>query len=269
MPYLKTQRGLNWHYQLVGEGPTLLFLHGFGVNSRIWRQQIKYFSDNYRIIAVDLPGHGQSDWQNISLTDMGEDIEFLLQHLGCQQVGIVASSFGGLVALKIFELNQGRIKFFVFAGSQPKFCACEDYPFGLPPERIAKLAAQLQTDYPSMVNVFFRSLFTPSERATRRFKWVQTFRKTDFLPRKEALLALLVILEKEDLRSIFYAQQRPILFINGSEDYICPKSFYESLQGKIPMAHFVWFNACGHFPFISRPHEFNGALAGFLENQRI
>jgi pimeloyl-ACP methyl ester carboxylesterase len=77
MPYLKTSRGLNWHYQLVGEGPTLLFLHGFGVNSRIWRQQIKYFSDNYRVIAVDLPGHGQSDWQNISLTDMERTSNFV------------------------------------------------------------------------------------------------------------------------------------------------------------------------------------------------
>jgi pimeloyl-[acyl-carrier protein] methyl ester esterase len=167
------------------------------------------------------------------------------------------------VALKIFELNQDASNF-RFSGSA-KVCACEDYPFGF--RRIAKLAAQLQTL--SVDDQCFRSLFTPSERATRRFKWVQTFRKTDFLPRKEALLALLVILEKEDLRNIFYAQQRPILFINGSEDYICQKSFYESLQGKIPTAHFVWFNKCGHFPFISRPHEFNGAVAGFLESQRI
>ncbi len=267
MPYLKMPRGLNWHYQIAGQGPTVLFLHGFGVNGRIWRQQTKYFSENYRVIVVDLPGHGQSDWQNISLTDMGEDIEFLLQYLGCQQIGIVASSFGGLVALKIFELNAGRIKFFVFAGSQPKFCTSQDYPFGLSTERIAKLAGQLKSDYPSMINIFFRSLFTPQERATRRFKWVQTFRKTDFVPRKEALLVLLSILEKEDLRDIFYSHNLPILFINGSEDYICQKSFYESLQEKIPSGRFVWFNDCGHFPFISRPHEFNGALADFLESQ--
>ncbi len=229
MPYLKTPRGLNWHYQLEGKAQPLLFLHGFGVNSRIWRQQIKYFADSYRVIAVDLPGHGLSDWQNISLADMAEDIEFLMEKLGLKNVGIVASSFGGLVALKIFEANKNRIKFFVFAGSQPKFCACEDYPFGLEPKRIAKLAAQLKSDYPSMVNVFFRSLFTPSERATRRFKWVQTFRKTDFLPQKQALLALLEILEKEDLRDIFYSHNLPVLFINGSEDYICPKSFYHML----------------------------------------
>lgn len=269
MPYLKTPRGLNWYYQIAGQGQTLLFLHGFGVNGRIWRQQTKYFSAAYRVVAVDLPGHGQSDWQNVSLTEIAEDIEFLLQHLECQQIGIVASSFGGLAALKIFELNPRRVKFFVFAGSQPKFCASEDYPFGLKAQRIAKLTAQLKSDYPSMVNVFFRSLFTPSERATRRFKWVQTFRKTDFLPQKEALLAFLMILEKEDLRNVFYSHRRPVLFINGNEDYICQKSFYESLQNKIPQASFFWFNECGHFPFISRPHEFNGALAGFLENQRV
>ncbi len=269
MPYLTTPRGLAWHYQITGKGPTLLFLHGFGVNSRIWRQQVKYFSENYQVLAVDLPGHGQSDWQNVNLADIAEDIEFLLGTVGCQDIGILASSFGGLVALKMFEVNRKRIKFFIFAGSQPKFCTADDYPFGLEARRIAKLAVQLKSDYPSMINIFFRSLFTPQERSTRRFKWVQTFRKTDFVPRKEALLVFLSILEKEDLRDIFYSHNLPILFINGSQDYICQKSFYEGLEKKIPLASFFWFKDCGHFPFISKPHEFNRAVAGFLENQSL
>ncbi len=264
MPYLKTPRGLNWHYEVEGEGEVLLFLHGWAMNSRIWRQQIKYFSERYKVIAIDLPGHGKSEWLKVSLADMAADIEFLLQQLNCQGAGIVASSFGGLVALKLFSLNPELIKFFVFAGSQPKFSRAEDYPFGLDSARIRKLAGQLESDYPSIVNIFFRSLFTRHERESRRFKWIQTFRSVEVVAEKEALMELLYILEHEDLRAIFATIDRPMLFINGTEDYICEKDFYVELQKRIPEARFDWFERCGHFPFLSQPHEFNQAVDSFL-----
>lgn len=268
MPYLKTPRGLIWHYEAEGNGPTILFLHGFGVNSRIWRQQYKHFSGQYRVIAVDLPGHGKTDWQKVTLKCIAQDVEFLLTELGCQKIGIIASSFGGLLALKIIELNNIAVKFLVFVGSQPKFCRSDDYPFGLESERIEKLSSQLQSDYPSIVNIFFRSLFTRQERESRRFKWIQTFKKTDDIPSQEALLGLLTILEQEDMRAIFFSLNLPILFVNGTEDYICQKGFYESLENKIPLARFSWFERCGHFPFLSQPHEFNQEVEKFLECAR-
>ncbi|MCB9757593.1 MAG: alpha/beta hydrolase [Candidatus Omnitrophica bacterium] len=269
MPDLITPRGLHWHYEITGQGPTLLFLHGFGVNHRIWRQQSKYFSEHYQVIALDLPGHGQSDWQEVTLQCMAQDVEFLLQHLNCSEVGIIASSFGGLVALKLFELNKGRVKFFVFAGSQPKFCRSPDYPFGLEAQRIHKLANQLNSDYPSMVHIFFRSLFTRQERATRRFRWIQTFKKFEDVPSQAALLNVLKILEQADLRTVFYALQLPVLFVNGTEDYICQRDFYEGLEQKMTSARFHWFERCGHFPFLSQPHEFNRAVEKFLESCEI
>jgi len=273
MPYLKTPSGLNWHYQVEGKGPVLLFLHGFGVSSRIWKQQFKYFSDHHRVILVDLPGHGRSDWQNTSLQTMASDISFLLLELESQEVGIIASSFGGLVGLKLWEVNPQLIKFFVFVGSQPKFCQSEDYPFGLEKERIHKLASQLESDYPSMVHIFFRSLFTRHERETRRFKWVQTFKKTDDVPQKIALLNYLGLLENEDLRETFSKLTLPVLFANGTEDYICQREFYEIMEDSMfkgqlnrPMAQFVWFEKCGHFPFISKSHEFNAAVERFINS---
>ncbi len=265
MPYLKTPRGLNWHYEIAGQGSTLLFLHGFGVNSRIWRQQFKYFSSQHRVIALDLPGHGKTDWQKVDLKSIAQDVDFLLADLNCEEMGLIASSFGGLVALKLLELRRERIKFIVCAGSQPKFCRSEDYPFGLAPERIRKLAGQLRRDYPSIVDIFFRSLFTRQERETRRFRWIQRFKKTDSVPQKEALINFLEILECADLRDAFSKLTLPVLFANGTEDYICQREFYENLGDKIPSAQFVWFEKCGHFPFLSQPHAFNAAVEKFIE----
>jgi len=266
MPHLKTPRGLNWHYETEGEGETLLFLHGWAVNSRIWRQQMKYFSDRYRVVSFDLPGHGKSEWCHISLGEIADDAEFLLNELNAGPVGVIASSFGGLVALKIHEANPQRIRFFAFAGSQPKFSRSADHPSGLEVGRIRKLAGQLQSDYPAIVNIFFRSLFTRNERESRRFKWIQTFRKAEDIADKQALLNLLDILEKEDLRTVFENADRPMCFLNGTEDYICTRNFYEDLKEKLPSARFEWFEKCGHFPFLTQPYEFNKGLESFLES---
>lgn len=264
MPQLETSRGLTWHYDCEGEGPPLLFLHGWGVNRRIWRQQSKYFSRRHRTVSVDLPGHGQTSWQPVSLRDIAEDIGFLLKRLRLDRVGVVASSFGGLVALKLFELFPDRIGFFVFAGSQPKFSRSDDYPFGLEAARIRKLASQVRTHYPGMVNIFFRSLFTQQERESRRFRWIQTFRKTDDVPRQEALLEILNILETEDLRPVLEKVDRPIQFITGTDDYICTKDCLIFLQNNVRHARLDWFEHCGHFPFLSRPHEFNQVMEEFI-----
>jgi len=51
MPHLKSKRGIEWHYDIEGDGSNLLFIHGWGVNKKIWRQQIKYFSKYYKVIS--------------------------------------------------------------------------------------------------------------------------------------------------------------------------------------------------------------------------
>lgn len=264
MPHLTTARGLTWHYEVEGEGPVLLFIHGWGVNLRIWRQQIKHFAPFYRVVSLDLPGHGETSWQRVTLSDIAQDVNTILETAKCEQARIVASSLGGLVALKLFDLSPQKVFCLVFVGSQPKFARSDDYPYGLEVEKIHKLATQLEADYQLMVNVFFRSLFTRQERETRRFKWIQTFRKADTIPDKVASLEFLQMLEKEDLRAILSRVHLPVQFINGTEDHICPPQLFKDLQQRMPSAQFDWFEQCGHFPFLSKPHEFNLVLEKFL-----
>ncbi len=119
---------MKWHYAVKGEGPGLLFLHGWGVNLRIWTQQIKHFSTAFKVVAIDLPGHGKSEWRLLSLTQIAEEILVILKHLGVDQVAVVASSMGGLVALKISEIAPEKIARLVFVGAQPKFAQADDHP---------------------------------------------------------------------------------------------------------------------------------------------
>lgn len=269
MPHITTPSGIDWHYDVEGEGEHLLFIHGWGVDKRIWRQQSKFFSRYYRVMTVDLPGHGKSGWKKISLDVMVRDLMAILQQWQFGAANIIGSSLGGLVALKLYAMFPQAVKRLIFVGSMPKFSRAADYPHGLDVAKMRKLGRQLKTDYPSIVNVFFRSLFTQEERETRRFKWLQKFKSNDEIPMQTALTEYLDILEEEDLREVLKNVHVPMQFINGREDEICTSKTVAFLQEVSPQARFDFFEKCGHFPFLSKPHEFNQIVEEFLKESTL
>ena len=89
------------------------------------------------------------------------------------------------------------------------------------------------------------------------------------MPEKEALLEFLKIIETEDLRDVFTRIKQPVQFINGTEDNICRKEVFEELQRKMPNVHLHWFDHCGHFPFLTKPYEFNAVLERFIDSCKL
>lgn len=265
MGHIKGSNGIIWHYELEGDGPALMFLHGWGVDKRVWRQQAKYFSQNYRVLTVDLPGHGQSSWEKADLASMCDDLTNMLTRLTPGKVTVVASSLGGLFALKMYDRMPDKFSRMVMVGSMPRFAQSADFPYGLDVAAMRKLGAQLDTHYPSIVDVFFRSLFTKQERASRRFKWLQKFRQFEEKPIKSALVQYLDILEQEDLRSVLERVDLPMQVITGTGDEICKQEVLEYIKRVQPNARYDAFEECGHFPFLSKPHEFNEVLEEFLK----
>ncbi len=269
MPYITTHSGIDWHYDIEGTGEHLLFLHGWGVDKRIWRQQSKFFSQYYRAMTIDLPGHGKSGWKEMTLETMVKDLKTILQVLQLTEVTIIGSSLGGLMALKLYAIHSTGIKRLALVGAMPKFAKSADYPYGLDISRMRKLKGQLDSDYPSIVDIFFRSLFTREERQGRRFKWLQKFRRFDGVPMQQALAGYLDILEQEDLREVLKEVRVPIQFINGQDDEICNKEIVAFLKKVRPESQFYFFEQCGHFPFLSKPHEFNQVLGAFLKRSTL
>lgn len=264
MPLITTQRGLEWNYNVAGDGEAVLFIHGFGVSSGLWADQVEHFRPAYQVITVDLPGHGQSAWQPVGLAEMAADVHFILNHIGVDQVNVVASSFGGLVGLYLLKISPWHVQRMSFVGSLPKFARTSQYPAGLDIERIRKLSGQFDGDYQTILDIFFRSLFSKQDRESERFKWIKQFHKSDAVPKREALKKFLDILEQEDARDIISHINCRVQFINGTEDYIVPMSAMHWMEEMLPWANFDYLDGAGHFPFLTRPKEFNELLEGFL-----
>ena len=92
----------------IGKGnPAIIFVHGWANNRTIWDTQVKYFSKNHQVIAVDLPGFGESgdnrmDW---TMEAFGEDISKIIKDLKLKQVVLVGFSMGAPVVIEAAKLS--------------------------------------------------------------------------------------------------------------------------------------------------------------------
>ena len=115
---VKTSGG-ELHYRVSGTGKPLLLLHGYSGYGEQWRIFLDEFVADYKIIAVDLPGHGQSSkmGSNFIVADAARDIWQLMDHLEVKEVYGVGYSVGGMTLLRMALLEPSRVHSMVLAAS--------------------------------------------------------------------------------------------------------------------------------------------------------
>jgi magnesium chelatase accessory protein len=99
-----TVSGLSWHVQLMGEGPTLLLLHGSGAATHSWRGLAPLLAPHFSLIAPDLPGHGftgMAPGYRLSLPDVSRAVARLLDHLGAKPAIVIGHSAGAAIMLRM------------------------------------------------------------------------------------------------------------------------------------------------------------------------
>ena len=249
------------HADMKDGGVTFLFIHGFGGSAGRWVLQAEYCRQFGRILAVDLPGHGNSPWKGETLGQMADGVGALVDRAGIDKnVVVVASSFGGLVALDLWQKRPALFKSIVFVGSVPRFTGTEDFPAGLNEAKIRSLRAQMARDFTAGLDAFFRGLFTPRERMGPRYAFIKQIRKEAPLPLKDALNVFLDILGEQDSRAVLRTVTVPVDFIFGDADHICPLVVVDPLRGLCPQARITVMPGCGHLPFLTEPDAFNALL---------
>jgi pimeloyl-ACP methyl ester carboxylesterase len=106
MPFFKHNGG-KIYYSAIGEGEPLLFIHGFGLDSRMWEPQIEQLSQRHQVIIYDLRGFGKSSLPKVEYSHT-EDLHALLKHIGISKTKVVGHSFGGGIAIQ-FTLQYPEI----------------------------------------------------------------------------------------------------------------------------------------------------------------
>jgi pimeloyl-ACP methyl ester carboxylesterase len=101
------------HYSVYGAGsPALVFVHGISCDQSYWKEQVAPFSREFRVVTLDLAGHGESGLgrQEWSMESYGGDVSAVVKSLDLHSVVLVGHSMGGAVILKAAHQLSGRVK---------------------------------------------------------------------------------------------------------------------------------------------------------------
>ncbi len=129
---------------------TLLFLHGAFINKDYWSEQLSYFAKDFRVIAIDLPGHGDSSFNQKEYTGerFGKDISTLIKKLGLKNVIIIGHSFGSDVMLETITLNASEIIGLI------EIDHLKNVGMELPKEAVDQIVAGLNADFEATCEQF-------------------------------------------------------------------------------------------------------------------
>lgn len=215
-----------------GQGPTLLLLHGNGENSDYFEHQIPFFSKQYRVIAIDTRGHGQSPRgeKDFTIKQFAEDLYDFMNERGMEKAILLGFSDGGNIALT-FALKH--------------------------PEKVDRMIIDGANLFPSGVRPLYQWPVEIGYRIAKSFAAKSPKAKSN-----AEMLGLMVNephIDPKDLSKL----TMPVLVVAGTRDMI-KKSHTELISQSLPNAKLVFLEG-DHFVAHKHPHEFNMVVDQFLQ----
>ena len=121
MPYFNND-DCQLHYEDYGHGAPVLLVHGLGSSTRDWEYQVPELARHYRVIALDVRGHGRSDKprERYSIQGFAEDVAALIEHLQLAQVHLVGISMGGMIGFQLGVDRPELLKSLCIVNSGPE-----------------------------------------------------------------------------------------------------------------------------------------------------
>lgn len=249
--------GVEIHYEVRGTGaPALVFIHGWSCDSTYWNQQLPFFSTGFKVVAIDLGGHGASglnrkDW---TIPAFAADVTAVVNKLDLRHVVLVGHSMGADVALEAARQMPDRVSAIVtvdaFRTLQPPT-----------PEQIEQFLAPLRADFAKATDSFVRRLFGPSADPNLVDR---VARDMAAAPRGPALASSeeLQKYRSQHLLRALADTSVPIVAINSD----MRPSDIPGFTSIFPSFEFVIMSGVGHFPMMEDPNTFNKILADTLED---
>lgn len=251
------------YYSDTGKGSPVVLLHGYLESSEVWNGFSQKLSEKYRIIAVDLPGHGMSDCYGTAHTMefMATAVHELIVHLQIGKVFMTGHSLGGYVTLAFLEL---------FPGSLTGYCLFHSQPFADTPEAIEKRRREI-----SIVRAGKKDLMYP-DNILRMFSGsnlvsfagaLQHSRKIASKLKGEGIIAVLNGMIARPSR-VSYMEKGivPCLWILGEDDNYIPCDAIQKKVNLPPNATTVVLNKSGHMGFIEEEDLSVEIISNFINN---
>ena len=263
--------GVNVRYVHAGQGPVVLLLHGLGASSITWcRNIVPLAQAGYTVLALDLPGHGDSDKPshlNYDPTAAVHLIRDFIDALGVKRLSLVGSSAGGLI-VGLFALEHpNRVDRLILVGSGGMGRKVAWFL------RLVSLPVVGELVYQPWLH---RRIGVARQIFYRRPPFLdQVLPELDRVrnsngARHAALRSIRSSINHFGLREQRYIVDRlkdlpvPLLTVWGQNDIVIPVAHAETVRKDLPNSVVRVLPECGHWPHMEKAEEFNELLIQFL-----
>lgn len=244
------------YYEEFGQGPAIVFVHGFPLDHRIWLPLVEPLEEHSRLILPDLRGFGRSSKgeARLSIDLMAEDVARLMDRLQLDTAVLVGHSMGGYVCLSFAHQFPQRLAGLGLISTQARADSAERR------QGRYQTAKMLEERGIETVSESMPRQLTSNEELASQLETLITGLDVETL--KDAQVAMA---ERAEASAWLPTIQVPSLVILGEEDQLTPLENQREMAGLLSDAELVSLPACGHLPMMEAPDEVAKALLRLVE----
>jgi pimeloyl-ACP methyl ester carboxylesterase len=256
-----------------GEGPPIVLLHGLGATKASFMPTIAALRDRHRVIAVDLPGFGDSAKPFPAAYDarfFSTWVESLLDELEIERAHVLGHSMGGRVAIEFGLRNPDRTQGLILM--TPSMAWLSDRRWAAYLRLVRPELGLLQPAPRAIVEQVVRRVVPGADEHWTR-AGIEEFLRSYLTPRGRVAFyaaARQIYLEEPDGPNGFWTRLRALecdsQFLWGRRDTLVPVAFERHVRESLPRARHEIID-CGHVPQLERPAETHAAIARFLQRR--
>ena len=246
-------------YSDEGGGRPLVLLHGLMADAGFFSRQ-RQLADSFRIVTVDLRGHGRSPAgrEPPTIARLAEDVAELAATLELEGAVGIGWSLGAAVLWRVLAgPASARFAGAVVVDMTPRVLNDGDWDLGLSRETCEARSQAIRDDFPAFAAAAGQAIFaTPGAEADRA---ASAFAAND----PAAIGALWESLVEEDFRPLLPSIRQPTLVVHGARSHLYGADTAGHLVAALPNARAVAFDRSGHAPHLEQPELFNATIREF------
>ena len=253
--------GVTLAVEVRGDGPAVLFIHGYPLDHTIWTHQIAALEGWCRI-APDLRGMGRSDAPDLgySMETYAADLAELLDLLGARDVVLVGLSMGGYVAFEFLRRWRQRVRGLVLVDTKAEADSAEARASRDAAAAVAREEGAGAVALSMLPKVLGASTLAGATATVERVRAMMAA-----TPVAGIVGALGAMRDRPDSTPLLAGlADLPTLVLVGDEDQLTPPAQARAMAEAIPGASLVVIRSAGHLPTLERPAETTDAIVGFL-----
>ncbi|RKZ79594.1 MAG: pimeloyl-[acyl-carrier protein] methyl ester esterase [Gammaproteobacteria bacterium] len=250
------------HIKVIGQGPDLVMLHGWSMHSAVWHDLADELAKNFTLHLVDLPGHGQSSWQQGDL-----ELDVLVNNLAMELPETaywLGWSLGGLISLAFADRFPVRVRKLILMAATPCFVKKDDWLCAMDTTIFKLFADNLNVNQAETLQRFLLLQARGSDHSRDTIRQLGEQLAIENPPSSEALQAGLKLLIETDMRMQFADLTCPVQMILGDRDTLIPEEMLPAAKQLQAEVDVKLLPGAGHAPFISQPVECNNLIESFI-----